>query len=116
MSARASFKAIARDPSVAKVHGSTTGGGTPVLSDAAYNVSSVVDAGVGTLTVNFAVPFATADYAVVAMPTEASSLARQALCSSKSAGSMVLLIVNNAASASAVDPTTGYNFACFGDQ
>jgi len=99
-------------PSATKAHGSTTGGGTPVLSPGAYNVSSIVDTAVGHLTVNFAVPFSVANYSAVAALYSANGLTPG--INNKLTTSVGIYSLNYLGAMT--DPGTGWEFACFGDQ
>jgi hypothetical protein len=97
-------------PSAAKAWGYVTySGGTPTLV-ASYNVASIVDDGTGLLTINFTVPFSSADYACIA---NARSDNAHASPLNHAAGSVQINTCNT--SGTEVDPTS-LSFVAYGDQ
>jgi hypothetical protein len=102
-------------PSAAKCWGYVTvSGGTPTLA-VNYNVTSIADTDVGRVTVTIATDFSSANYAVVALTSGATTAGRNALeqIGSRAAGAFEIVNTNEAATAS--DPDA-YSFAAYGDQ
>jgi hypothetical protein len=102
-------------PSAAKCWGYVTvSAGTPTLA-VNYNVTSIADTDVGRVTVTIATDFSSANYAVVALTSGATTAGRNALeqIGSRAAGAFEIVNTNEAATAS--DPDA-YSFAAYGDQ
>lgn len=105
-------------PSAAKAWAYVTvSGGVPTLV-AGSNIASIVDSGVGLLTLNFTVPFSSANWVSVATCGAASGVGIVCMQNSttpKAAGSVVLNAVVITDGGGSVDPVS-YNFVGYGDQ
>ena len=110
--AQLSFTSIGGESSASKGWLLVTGGGTPVIADS-YNVTSIVDAGVGDLDITWDVDFSSTTYVVVVSTQQSTSIS-DVSNSVVVTGAGTTKITHNEAAAP-VDPAT-YHIAAFGDQ
>jgi hypothetical protein len=97
-------------PGVAKAWGAiTVAAGVPTLN-ASHGVTSITDAGVGTITVNLSVTMSSTDYAVPVGLTPVSTIV---VCSARTTTTLTLTTTNLAAVTADVNGT--YFFAVYGD-
>jgi len=100
-------------PGIAKVWLKAAANGTAI--NASYNVTSITDDGVGSITVTIATDFSSADYTITTFGAGANSnLAQLNYVTSQAAGSFSADCINP--NFTNRDPQTAWFFACFGDQ
>lgn len=101
--------------SLAKAWASITwSAGTPTL-DANYNVSGIVDDGVGVITVTWDTDFANTDYAVIATAESAGQVTTTFIGQSSKAVGSVGVQINRTDTGAAIDPTS-LSVVAFGTQ
>lgn len=105
---------VKHSPGVAKAWLSTSGGGSPTIQSS-YNIASIVDTGVGILTVTIDVDFSSADFSVV--PSVLNSVDADGMfvkIDAKTVGSVVINALDE--SGALADPDNSYFMVAFGDQ